>query len=63
MFENFKAFLVEELGRIDPDSITMESSLSGDLGINSLELADMIYNCADGSSSANRRSWRNPVWL
>ncbi|MBR2931083.1 MAG: acyl carrier protein [Clostridia bacterium] len=45
MFENFKAFLVEELGRIDPDSITMESSLSGDLGINSLELADMIYNC------------------
>ena len=45
MFEDFKAFLVEELGRVDADSITMESSLSGDLGINSLELADMVYNC------------------
>ena len=45
MFENFKAFLIEELGRIDPDAITMEASLSGDLGINSLELADMVYNC------------------
>ena len=45
MFENFKGFLVEELGRIDPDAITMEASLSGDLGINSLELADMVYNC------------------
>ncbi len=45
MFENFKNFLIEELGRIDPDAITMEASLSGDLGINSLELADMVYNC------------------
>ena len=45
MFESFKSFLIEELGRIDPDAITMEASLSGDLGINSLELADMVYNC------------------
>ena len=47
MFENFKAFLVEQLGRIDPDAITMEASLSGDLGINSLELADLVFSCED----------------
>ena len=46
MFENFKAFLVEELG-VNTDAITMEAELAGDLGINSLELADMVYTCEE----------------
>jgi len=46
MFENFKAFLVDELG-VNPDAITMEAELAGDLGINSLELADMVYTCEE----------------
>ncbi len=46
MFESFKAFLVEELN-VDADAVTMEAELSGDLGIYSLELADMVYNCEE----------------
>lgn len=46
MFENFKAFLVEELG-VNSDAVTMEAELAGDLGINSLELADMVYTCEE----------------
>ena len=46
MFESFKNFLVEDL-RIDADNITMEAELSGDLGINSLELADLVYLCEE----------------
>ena len=46
MFENLKAFLVEEL-RVNPDDITMEAELAGDLGINSLELADLVYLCEE----------------
>lgn len=46
MFENFKAFLVDELG-VNPDAITLEAELAGDLGINSLELADMVYTCEE----------------
>lgn len=43
MFESFKNFLVEDL-RVNPDDITMEAELAGDLGINSLELADLVYS-------------------
>ena len=46
MFENIKNFLVEEL-RVSPEKITMEAELSGDLGINSLELADLVYLCEE----------------
>ena len=46
MYEQFKNILVEELG-IDADLITMEAELTGDLGINSLELADLMLLCED----------------
>ena len=46
MFEAFKNVLVEDL-RVNPDDITMEAELSGDLGINSLELADLVYLCEE----------------
>ena len=46
MFESFKNLLVEEL-RINPDDITPEAELAGDLGINSLEIADLVYNCEE----------------
>ena len=38
--------MAEELN-VNPDSITMEAELSGDLGINSLELADLVYACEE----------------
>ena len=46
MFEELKKFLIEEL-RVDEDKITMEASLSSDLGVNSLELADLVYLCEE----------------
>ena len=46
MFENVKQFLVDEL-RVKADDITMEAELAGDLGINSLELADLVYSCEE----------------
>lgn len=46
MYEQFKSILVEELS-IDPELITMDAELTGDLGINSLELADLILLCED----------------
>lgn len=46
MFENLKKFLIEEL-RVKPEDITMEAELAGDLGINSLELADLVYLCEE----------------
>ena len=46
MFEAFKNVLVEDL-RVNPDDITMEAELAGDLGINSLELADLVYSCEE----------------
>ena len=46
MFENVKQFLVEEL-RVNADAIKPEAELAGDLGINSLELADLVYLCEE----------------
>lgn len=46
MFEKVKAILVEEL-QIDEADITPEAELSGDLGINSIELADLVMLCED----------------
>ncbi|MBQ1847404.1 MAG: acyl carrier protein [Clostridia bacterium] len=42
MFEEFKQILVEKL-EIDGDLIKPDSSLVNDLGINSIELADLIF--------------------
>lgn len=46
MFEKLKALLVEEL-HVEPDNIKLESELANDLGINSLELADLILLCEE----------------
>ena len=46
MFETLKTFLVEEL-RVNADDITMDAELVSDLGINSLELADLVYVCEE----------------
>ena len=46
MFENVKQFLVDEL-RVNPDDVKPEAELAGDLGINSLELADLVYLCEE----------------
>ena len=46
MFETLKDYLVKEF-RLNPDDVTMEAELSADLGINSLELADLVYICEE----------------
>ncbi|MBQ8508831.1 MAG: acyl carrier protein [Clostridia bacterium] len=46
MYEQLKNILVDDLS-IDPELITMDAELTGDLGINSLELADLILLCED----------------
>ena len=44
MFEQLKQTLVEQLS-VNADDVTMEAELTGDLGLNSLELADLVYAC------------------
>ena len=46
MFENLKKFLVDEL-HVNAADVTMDAELSGDLGINSLELADLVFVCEE----------------
>jgi acyl carrier protein len=46
MFETLKKLLAEEL-QIDPATITEDAELSGDLGINSIELANLIMICEE----------------
>ena len=46
MYDKFVSLLVEEL-QIDPAEITMEAELSNDLGINSIELADLVMICEE----------------
>ena len=46
MFEKVKALLVEELS-INEADIKPEAELVNDLGINSLELADLILLCEE----------------
>ena len=46
MFEKLKEILVEEL-QIEADLITPEAELTNDLGINSIELADLVMLCED----------------
>ena len=46
MFETVKDLLVTELS-VNADDITEEAELVGDLGINSLELADLVLICEE----------------
>jgi len=46
MYDKFVDLLVEEL-QLDRNDITMDSELSNDLGINSIELADLVMLCED----------------
>ena len=46
MFEKVKGILVDEL-QLNPDDITMDAELVNDLGVNSLELADLIMVCEE----------------
>ncbi|MBQ0010926.1 MAG: acyl carrier protein [Ruminococcus sp.] len=46
MFEEIKALLVKELG-VEESLIKPEAELVTDLGINSLELADLVMLCED----------------
>ncbi|MBR4895412.1 MAG: acyl carrier protein, partial [Clostridia bacterium] len=46
MFETVKDLLITELS-VNADDITEEAELVGDLGINSLELADLVLICEE----------------
>ncbi len=46
MFEKFKEILINEL-QIKGEMITMEAELASDLGINSIELADLVMICEE----------------
>ena len=46
MFETLKSILVEEF-QLNPDEITLDSDLRNDLGINSIELADLVMTCEE----------------
>ena len=46
MFEKVKQILVDEL-QVKESDITLDSALINDLGINSLELADLAVTCED----------------
>ncbi len=46
MFEKLKELLVEEL-QVNADDVTMTAELISDLGVNSLELADLVLLCED----------------
>lgn len=46
MFDKIKEILVDEL-QIEPNLITPEAELVNDLGVNSLELADLILLCEE----------------
>jgi len=46
MFETLRKILAEEFS-IDEESITLDSKLDADLGINSLELAEFAFRLED----------------
>lgn len=46
MFETFKNLLVDEL-QVEAGKITPDAELANDLGINSIELAELIMNCEE----------------
>ena len=46
MLEILKKLLAEEL-QIDPETITPDAELASDLGLNSIELADLVMLCEE----------------
>lgn len=46
MLEEIKKILIEEFS-IDEEKITPQAEFVNDLGINSLELADLVFICED----------------
>ena len=46
MFEKLKEILVSEL-QIEEDLITLDAALASDLGVNSLELAELVLTVED----------------
>ena len=46
MFEKLKAILVDEF-QLDEADVTPDAELSGDLAINSIELAELILRCEE----------------
>ncbi len=46
MFEKFKELLIDEF-QVEEDKITLDAELSGDLAINSIELAELILRCEE----------------
>ena len=46
MFEKVKQILMDEL-QVEEDKITLEAELSNDLGINSIELAELVMRCEE----------------
>jgi len=46
MFEKVKQILVDEL-QVEENLITLDAELANDLGINSIELADLVMICED----------------
>ena len=46
MFDKVKQILMDEL-QIDENEITLDAELSKDLGINSIELADLVMMCEE----------------
>lgn len=47
ILEEIKNLLVTELNIENPDDITLDAHLTNDLGINSLELADLVLLCEE----------------
>ena len=46
MFEQIKTLLIDEF-QVDESKITLDAELSGDLAINSIELAELILRCEE----------------
>ena len=46
MFEKVKQILMDEL-QVEEHLITLDAELANDLGINSIELADLVMLCED----------------
>ena len=46
MLETLKKLLAEEL-QLDPETVTMDAELASDLGLNSIELANLVMLCEE----------------
>ena len=46
MLETLKKLLAEEL-QIDPKTVTLDAELASDLGLNSIELANLVMLCEE----------------